>query len=440
MSFAERARRPKFSAINKNIDLPIAMTMPSTLSLSRKTKAMLLAGAVLALGVAMLAIHFADNKPEIKTAPAAAPAPGTFRPSKGQLESLKIVAVQAMNFRAEQITDGAIANNDDATTPVFSPYSGHVTKLFAKLGDVVNKGAPLMAVEANEFVQGQNDLISMVGALNTARAQLQLTEASEQRQHDLYLAKAGAQKDWLQSQSDLTAARNTLRSAEIAVGAVRNRLRILGKSDDEISVMEAETGLQKTNPEAVVRAPIAGTVILRQVGVGQNIQSATAGAANPVYAIANLSTVWLVANVRETDAPQMKLGAPIEVTVQAWPGRMFKAKIAWIAPSVDPNTHRLPVRAEVDNRDGALKPMMFASFRIFAGDSVSAPGVPQSAVVYEGADAHVFVAGADGSLALRPIQTGRVNGDMVEASSGLAAGEKIVTSGALFIDRAAESN
>lgn len=419
----------------------IPMTMSSVRSMSPKTKASLIGGIAVLIGAGMLVMHYAGNKPEAKATPAAAaPAPGSFLPTKGQLEALKIVPVRAMDFRGEQITDGTIATNDDTTTPVFSPYSGHVTKLFAKLGDVVAKGAPLMAVEASEFVQGQNDLISAVGALNTARAQVKLTEASEQRQHDLYLAKAGAQKDWLQSQADLAAAQSTQRSAEIAVGTARNRLHILGKTDEEIRTLEAEPALQKTSPEAVVRAPIAGTVILRQVGVGQNIQSAAAGAANPVYAIANLSSVWLVANVRETDAPLMKVGTPIEVKVPAWPERVFKAKIAWIAPSVDPNTHRLSVRAEVDNRDGALKPMMFASFRILSGDSVSAPGVPQSAIVYEGADAHVFVAGPDGSLALRPIHIGRVNDDLAEVTSGLTVGEKIVTSGALFIDRAAAGN
>jgi cobalt-zinc-cadmium efflux system membrane fusion protein len=296
-----------------------------------------------------------------------------------------------------------------------------------------------MAVEASEFVQGQNDLVAALAVLNAARAQLTLTTTAEKRQHDLYLAKAGAMKDWLQSQADLAAAQSNLRSAEIALGAVRNRLRILGKSDQEISVLETQPPAQKMNPEAMVFAPIAGTVIQRQVGVGQFIQSAAAGANNPVYQIANLSTVWMIANVRETDAPLLRIGQPVEVQVLAWPKRVFKGKVAWIAPSVDPNTHRLPVRAEVDNRDGALKPMMFGSFHIVTGDSVTALGVPQSAVVYEGSDAHVFVARDDGLLALRMIHTGRNNGDMVEVTEGLAAGEKIVTSGTLFIDRAAES-
>jgi cobalt-zinc-cadmium efflux system membrane fusion protein len=426
--------------MNKLTDIPPTMNDQNLCTVLTNSKVKLIAGIAILIGVVLLIAHFVGGKPEVKLTQEAPVLPGTFRPTKNQLDALKIVPVQVMSFRDEQMTDGAIANNDDTTTPVFSPYSGHVTRLFAKLGDVVGKGTPLMTVEASEFVQGQNDLIAAVAALNTARAQVKLSASSEQRQHDLYLAKAGAQKDWLQSQTDLTAAQSNVRSAEIAVDAVRNRLRILGKSEEEIGVLEKEPVLNGMNPEAVIRSPIAGTVILRQVGVGQNIQSTAAGASSPVYTIANLSTVWLVANVRETDAPHMKIGEPVEVKVPAWPDRVFKAKIAWIAPSVDPNTHRLPVRAEVDNRDGALKPMMFASFRILTGDAVTAPGVPQSAIVYEGADAHVFVARNDGSLALRPIRTGRTDGDLVEVTGGLTAGERIVTSGALFIDRAAEGN
>ena len=98
----------------------------------------------------------------------------------------------------------------------------------------------------------------------------------------MLLAKAGAQKDWLQSQADLATAQGNLRSTEIALAAVRNRLHILGKTDEEIAALEATPVLQRTSPEAIVRAPIAGTVILRQVGIGQNIQSAVAGASNPV--------------------------------------------------------------------------------------------------------------------------------------------------------------
>jgi cobalt-zinc-cadmium efflux system membrane fusion protein len=362
---------------------------------------------------------------------------GSFRPTKAQWESLRIASVQALPFVSELVTDGTVAYNDDTTTPVFSPYSGRVAKIFAKPGDVVARGAPLFSVEASEFAQGQNDLVAAVDAVNAAKAQVKLAEANEQRQHEMLLAKVGSQKDWLQSQADLTAARSTQRTAEIALGTARSRLRILGKSDAEIRKLETASDLQATKSEAVVGAPLSGTVIQRQVGPGQYIQS---GTSNPVFQIGDLSTVWVVANVREADASQLHLGADVEVRALAWPDRVFKAKLAWIAPAIDPVTHRLPVRAEVDNRDGALKPTMFASIRIVTGGAVDAPGVPQGAIVYEGAAAHVYVARADNTLALRAIRTGRTSGDMVEVADGLAAGERVVTSGALFIDRAAAGN
>jgi cobalt-zinc-cadmium efflux system membrane fusion protein len=408
---------------------------------SRRVQALIvaLAAATIALfaGGAATFKHFfgADESRAAKPPP---PAPGTFRPSKEQWAGLKVITVGTQTFRTEQITDGNIAINDDTTTPVFSPYSGRVTRVIAKLGDKVQAGDPLMAVEASEVVQAQNDLVAALATVNTARSQLKLAETNENRQHELYLAKSGALKDWLQSQADLNSARNALRSAETARAAARNRLRILGKSPEEIAAREREPNSQM-NPEALVRAPIGGTVVQRQVGLGQYIASAASGAAsNPVYSIGDLSSVWLIANVRETDARMVRIGQPVEVRVLAYPARVFNARITWIAPSIDAATRRLPVRAQVENRDEALKPMMFASFSIITGGEAAAPAIPQSAVIYEGDKAHVWVALDDGSVAARAIAVGRTSGGMVEVTQGLAAGDKLIASGTLFIDRAAQ--
>ena len=391
--------------------------------------------ALLAGGAATYKHFFAAEKSAAQAPP---PAPGTFRPTKEQWAGLKVINVETRAFRSEQITDGNIAINDDTTTPVFSPYSGRVTRVIAKLGDKVKTGEPLMAVQATEVVQAQNDLVAALATMNTARSQLRLAEANEKRQHELYLARSGALKDWLQSQAELSTAQNALRSAETARAAARNRLRILGKSAAEIAAQEDSPNTQQMNPEAIVRAPIAGTVVQRQVGLGQYIASAANGASNPVYSIGNLATVWLIANVRETDARTVGIGQPVEVRVLAYPGRVFKARLTWIAPSIDATTRRLPVRAEVENPDGALKPMMFASYSIITGGEVAAPAVPQSAVIYEGESARVWVALDDGSVAARAITVGRTNDSMVEVTQGLAAGEKIIASGTLFIDRAAQ--
>lgn len=357
---------------------------------------------------------------------------GAFRPSDTQWASLKLAAVRQVAFRDERATDGKIAINDDTTTPVFSPYSGRVSRLIARPGDHVERGAPLFAIEASEFVQGQNDLVTAVAGVDKARSRLQLAQQVEKRQRELLAIKGGALKDLEQAQSDLVNAQGDMRSAEITLAAARNRLRILGRSDDEIAQLEK---IDRIGAETIVNAPIGGTVIQRKVGLGQYINT---GATDPVFTVGDLSAVWLVANVRESDAPKMKVGAQVEVSVLAYPGRIFNARLSYVAPALDPNTRRLPVRAEIQNPGRELLPEMFASFRIVSGDSRLMPAVPQEAVVYEGAQARVWVARPnEKTVVTRPIEVGTTTNGLVEVRKGLNVGETVVASGTLFIDRAA---
>ena len=245
--------------------------------------------------------------------------------------------------------------------------------------------------------------------------------------------RGGSIKDLEQAQSDLVGAQGDLRSAEIALAAVRNRLSILGRSDEDISRLE---GQDRIGAEAIVGAPIGGTIIQRKIGLGQYIN---VGAADPVYTVGDLSTVWLIANVRESDAPRMKVGAPVEVSVLAYPGQVFKARLTYVAPSLDPNTRRLSVRAELANPGRELLPEMFASFRIISGDDRQRAAVPLEAVVYEGANARVWVARPDSkTVVTRPIEVGATANGLVEVLKGLKPGETVVAGGTLFIDRAAQ--
>src|ERR1700730_10752922 len=370
--------------------------------LSPPIQLILVVAVVVAGGTGIFALR-GTEKNAVDQAERTQPAPseearGTFRPTKEQWAGFKIEPVGLVSFRPEQVTEGSIAIDDYLTTPVFSQHSGRVIKLIAKLGDRVEAGAPLFEIQATEFVQAQNDLITALANLQTARSQLAAAQTNERRAHDLYLAQGGALKDWQQAQTDLITSQNTVRADEIALAAVRNRLRILGKSDKEIASLEAQP-TQKLDPVTIVTAPIGGIITQRQIGLGQYINSMSGGASSPVYTIGNLSTVWLIANVRETDAPLMHVGEPVEVHVLAFPGRVFKAKISWVAPSIDVNTHRLSVRADVENPDGALKPGMFANFSIITGEEETAPAVPQTAIVYEGNTARGWVAGGDGTMA-----------------------------------------
>ena len=369
--------------------------------------------------VLVLGVWLGDALLGKRESPAAAPSlpPGTFRASPQQMKTLTIESVGLHGFVSEELTEGKIAANGDRETPVFSPYSGRVTRVIAGLGDRVKAGSALATLQASEFVQAQNDLA-------TAASLAKLARITETRKQALYEAKGGSLQDWQSAQNDLSA-------AETALSAARNRLSILGKSPAEIVALEKN---QSISASATLSAPIAGVVVDRQVGPGQYVQ---AGSATPQFTIADTSSVWLLANVRESDAALVKLGQPVEVHVPAYPNREFKARLTYVSAVVDPVTHRLPVRAEIGNRDGALKPEMFANFRILTSDASESPAVPQSAVVYEGAAAHVWVAAGDGLLSLRSIRTGRSNDGLIEVLDGLKPGEKVVTQGGLFIDQAA---
>jgi len=357
-----------------------------------------------------------------------------YEPSAAEWASLTVEPVSERVFRAEHITEGKIAVNEDSSTPIFSPYAGRVTKLLVKPSDRVERGQPLFIVEATDTVQGLNDFIAALSALKSARSKLNLAEIVEKRQNDLYQGKAVPLKDWQQAQNDLNTAQNDMRSAETALEAAHNRLRILGRSEEQISSFERTRQISADTP---IYSPLDGTVVQRKVGPGQFINS---GASDPVFVIGDLSTLWLLAFVRESEASDIRVGQEIAFTLLAMPGRQFKARIDYVAPAIDPTTRRLLVRANIDNKDGLLKPEMFANVTIFTGGDHPSVAVPKQALIYEGQHVRLWVAHDDKSIELREIETGLTNGDLVEVKTNMKPGEKIVTRGSLFIDRAASGS
>ena len=206
------------------------------------------------------------------------------------------------------MTEGKIAVDEDRSTPVFSPYAGRVTKLLARPGDSVTKGQPLFVIEAADNVQAQNDFIAAMTALNKARSALDLAEMQDKRARDLFEGKAVPLKDYQQTQATLIQAQNDLRSSQTALEAARNKLRDPRALDDEAIDAFQEKG--RINPETTIFSPIAGTVVQRKIGPGQYVN---AGASDPVFVIGDLSTVWLTAFVRETDAAAVAVGQEIDV-------------------------------------------------------------------------------------------------------------------------------
>jgi membrane fusion protein, heavy metal efflux system len=357
-----------------------------------------------------------------------------YTPTPAEWASLTIVPVTERTFRAETVTEGKVAVDEDRSTPVFSPYAGRVTKLMVRPGDSVTQGQPLFVIEAADTVQAQNDFITAMTGLNKAKSALDLARIQDTRAKDLFEGKAVPLKDYQQTQTALIQAQNDLRSTQTALEAARNKLRILGLTDEAISTFQ-EKG--RIDPNTTIFSPIKGTVVQRKVGPGQYV---TSGASDPVFVIGDLSTVWLTAFVRETDASRVSVGQEIGINVMALPGRPLTARINYVSAAIDPATRRLLVRATVDNKDGLLKPEMFANVTVYSASDHPAIGVPKQALIYEGDQVRVWVAHEDKSIELRQIKRGLTNGDLVEVEGNLKPGEQIVTKGSLFIDRAASGS
>jgi len=352
----------------------------------------------------------------------------TVRVTTDQLHQLDVVKVELRPFRLEKFAVGQIAYNEDLSTAVLAPFAGRVTRLIARLGERVAQGAPLLEVDSSEVVQPQNDLLAAVAATNKARAKLSLATLNEARNKGLYEGKAGALKDWQQSQAELDAAQNDLRAVETAVDAARNRLRILGLTPQEIADLEAKGQIKRSVP---IISPIEGTVVARKVGPGQYVRN---DPPDQLYVVADLSTMWLKAFVPEIDIPFIRVGQDIEVRVTALPGRTFAARVTHIGALFEATTRRIEVRSEVANPEGALKAEMFASFKITTADSVTALAVPIDAVIREADVATVWVQREPLLFERRPVRIGIEQDGQVQIREGLAAGESAVARGAIYLD------
>src|SRR5262249_50914969 len=206
---------------------------------------------------------------------------------------------------------------------------------------------------------------------------------------------------------------------------------------DEEKTKFNDTGA--VSPHMTIYSPIGGTFIQRKVGPGQyvNTSSQNTSASDPTFIIGDLSTVWLIAYVRESEAPNVKVGQALSFTDLAYPNRVFPATISFAATPLNTGRSRLLVRATIDNSRQLLRPEMFANVTILTGEGDTSLAVPREAIIYDGKSTHVWIARDDKSVERREIKIGLSNGPMIQVIDGLRDGENVVSRGSLFVDRAA---
>jgi cobalt-zinc-cadmium efflux system membrane fusion protein len=357
--------------------------------------------------------------PEAAAAPKAQPAPAAnvVELMESQLKSVKVEVAAERDFPIERSAVGSIDFNEELLTQVFTPYQGRIVDLFAKVGDEVRKGEPLFTIDSPDLVQASSTLIS-------AAAVLELTTHNLERMKMLFSAHAAAQKDFEQATSDN-------RTAEGAYRAARDAVRIFGKSDAEIDRIVAE---RKVDPILVVPSPITGRVTTRNAAPGLLVQP---GVQPAPFIVADISTMWMLANVAESDSPVFKIGQDVRVTVMAYPGRVFTGRISTIGSSVDAVTRRVLVRSEIDDPKRELRSGMFANFVISTGAPMHSVAVPLDGVVREGdGTMTVWVTADRRRFTMRPVRVGLLRDGYYQILDGLQPGELVATEGALFLSNA----
>src|SRR6516225_5674008 len=337
--------------------------------------------------------------------------------SETQLKSVKVAAVEERDFPIEKQAVGSIDFNQELLTQVFTPYQGRIISLFAKVGDEVKKGQTLFTIDSPDLLQACSTLISAAGVL-------QLTNRNLTRLKMLFETRAISQKELEQAVSDQQTAEGALRAA-------RDAVRIFGKSDAEMDRMIAE---RHVDPTLVVPSPISGRITTRNAAPGLLVQPGNLPAP---YTVADVSTMWMLANVAETDSPAFSVGQEVKVSVMAFPNRTFEGHISTIASAVDPNTHRVLVRSDVEDPKHELRSGMFATFVIRTGQPVRSPAIPLDGVVREGdGTMTVWVTADRRRFTKRTVKVGLARDGYNQILEGVQAGDLVATEGALFLSNA----
>jgi len=369
--------------------------------------------AISACATAALACGGKVETAHVEKAPA--PPPGEVWLTPMQVSEAKIVVapVESRNLDDTILTSGTVTLDDKLTGHVFSPVTGRVVSIAAQLGQRVKKGEVLATIESP-------DVGNAVADAQKAEADLIAADHQLKRKKELFEQKAG-------SAADLEAAQDTYRRAKAEVERAHqkeNLLRVGGGS-----AVSQQYGLP---------APVEGEILLRNINPGVEVQGQySGGATQELFTIGELDRLWVIGDVYEMDFARVHVGVPADVSVVAYPGRVFHGKVDWVSGSLDPGTRTAKVRCTFENTERLLKPMMYATVELSV-DQKKSIAIPRNSLMRLGDSKVVFIETSE-DAALVKFQRVAVDVDEGESSPwlevkhGLDAGQKIVTSGAILL-------
>jgi cobalt-zinc-cadmium efflux system membrane fusion protein len=384
------------------------MRHPRTMKRPRRIRS---AWPLLAL-LATAGCHSKDNASGMtsfssKATPSATPQ--LFTIPADQMSHVQLVTMQAGTMTNTLRLTGAVAYNAFKTTPVISQVGGPVSRIMVVPGDRVQMNQPMLEVSSPDYAQ------LLDGYLKAADS-YRLADRFYQRAQDLYAHNAIAQQDLEQAESNRTQAQADLKAAE-------QGMRILGIKNPE------DLAKAPSSSQIPVLAPIAGEVVERLVSPGQVVQAGQTQA----FTISDLSTVWVLANVYQSDLEYVKSGEDVVVQTDAFPDS-FHGKISYVSPALDPTTRTLQARIVVENSGEKLKRDMYCTVTVTAGVLKNALSVPNAAVLRDdNNEPFVYALMGENQFGRRDVVLGATQGGEVQIVKGISAGDKVVGNGGLFL-------
>ena len=308
---------------------------------------------------------------------------------------------------------GELHPNEDAYAEIGPPITSRIVRVNVAPGQSVTEGQTLAVLQSSEVGKARSDAI-------TAQSRLELANRILERKRRLGVERIVAQREIQEAEANVEAAIAELRAA-------KTTLRSLGLSGEDAEHLTDA-------PTFPLRSSVAGTVIDRDAVLGQ-----LAEPNKPLFRVGNLSRLWLTVHAFERDAVRVKIGSNASIVFPALPGRSFNGKVTLVGKQVEPESRTVPVRIEVDNREGTLRPGMSATAWLTVGQGTGKIlAVPSASLQRIQERWIVFIPRGESQFEMREVGRGRDLGGEVEILSGLKAGETVVVDGAFLLKAQAE--
>ncbi len=368
--------------------------------------------SVLVGSSALLLSACGDQKPK----PAPATQSATVDPMEVTIKPEMASQFQFSKLALQEITPwleiaGRIEANDRQVTRIGAAVTGRVTEVLAEVGDRVQRGQALARMASGELTTAQMGYLKAHSAASQA-------ERAVDRARQLIQADVIGSAELQRRESELAVARAELRAAG-------DQLRLMGLPSEAIERLKDQGTL---HPVASISATLAGVVIERNVSQGQVAQPG-----DPLFTVADLSTVWVVGALPEQTARSVQAGQTVNIEVPALGNRSLSGKIVFVGDTVSPETRSVTVRTQVDNLKRDLKPQMLATMRV-RGTTQQTLALPAQAVVRENDRDHVFVRIAERRYRLTPVELGPAQDELRPVLKGLTQGTEVVTEGAFHLN------